>query len=398
MPSSTAFRKPRTGARPCGCSANRCAICEGTFSPSLPFIEDGHRYPSEVKRLGRVVNTFTDASLEDLQDICTVHFGVRPSDQQLHNWTTDDTREIVENDLPQYSGIYTYDEQHLRINGERAYRFTLYDDLMDAPVGERIADRLTKDTVCDFLTDLLDDKPAYVITTDGRDEYAEIVEDDVDAFHHRCHFHFLRNGEKKLRNEVFRSVRHSDAEKLHAAIVWSEFKSVFATPSYAAALRWFEAVLNKVEHLPSSVRMYVAEVMENFDKFLLHLRDEWVPSTTNNCERYFGHTKPTLDPRRFRSVEGARSYLKTQMTVPDGQARADLQMRHRSRWRASSFPPSIWKRSRTYSRKRSNTICGVVISKLGERDPDALAAPFGAAALGCVEYCCSITNESKKCD
>jgi len=191
----------------------------------------------------------------------------------------------------------------------------LYDDLMDAPVGERVADRLTKDSVRDFLTEILDDKPAYVITTDGRDEYAEIVEDDLNAFHHRCSFHFLRNAEKKLRNTVFRSVRHSDAEKLHAAIVWSEFKSVFATRSYPAALWRFEAVLDKVEHLPSTVRTYVEEVMENFDKFLLYLRNEWVPSTTNNCERYFGHTKPTRIKRRFRSVEGARSFLKTQMTV-----------------------------------------------------------------------------------
>jgi transposase-like protein len=178
-----------------------------------------------------------------------------------------------------------------------------------------IADRLTKDTVQDFLRELLDNKPAYVITTDGRNEYAEIVEDDINAFHHRCRFHFLRNAERKLRNEVFRSVRHSDAEKLHAAIIWSEFKSVFAAPSYAAALRRFEAVLDKVEYLPSPVRKYVKEMMENFDKFALHLRDEWVPSTTNNCERYFGHTKPTRIKRRFRSVEGARSFLKTQMTI-----------------------------------------------------------------------------------
>lgn len=293
----------------------RCSICGSTFSPSLSSVEDNHQYPSEVKRLGRVVNAFTDASLENLQDICTVHFGVRPSDQQLSNWITEDTREIVENDLPQYSGVYTYDEQYLHIDGERAYRFVLYDDLMDAPVGEHVADRLTKDAVRDFLTALLENKPAYVITTDGRDEYAEIVEDDIDAFHHRCSFHFLRNGEKKLRNTVFRSVRHSNAEKLHAAIVWSEFKRVFAAPSYEAALRRFEAVLDKVEHLPSVVRTYVEEVMENFDKFLVHLRDEWVPSTTNNCERYFGHTKPTRIKRRFRSVEGARSFLQTQMAV-----------------------------------------------------------------------------------
>jgi IS1 family transposase len=310
----TYTRNPN-GRAPVRVQRYRCSICGRTFSPSLSYVEDRHQYPAEVKRLGRVVNAFTDASLENLQDICIVHFGLRPSDQQLCNWITEDTREIVESDLPQYSGVYTYDEQYLRIGGERAYRFVLYDDLMDAPVGERVADRLTKDAVHDFLTELLDDKPAYVITTDGRDEYAEIIEDDVDAFHHRCHFHFLRNAEKQLRNAVFRSVRHSNAEKLHAAIVWSEFKSVFAAPSYAAALRRFEAVLDKIEHLPTAVGTYVEEVMENFDKFLVHLRDEWVPSTTNNCERYFGHTKPTRIKRRFRSVEGARSFLKTQMTV-----------------------------------------------------------------------------------
>ena len=125
-----------------------------------------------------------------------------------------------------------------------------------------------------------------MITTDGRDEYAEIVEDDPNAFHHRCYFYFLRNVEKKLRNTVFRSVRHSNAEKLHAAIVWSEFKSVFAAPSHVAALRRFEAVLDKVEHLLTMVRTYVEEVMENSDKFLVHLRGEWtlLPSLMKHVE------------------------------------------------------------------------------------------------------------------
>jgi hypothetical protein len=49
------------------------SICGRTFSPSLSYAEDGHQYPIEVKRLGRLVNAFTDTSLENLQDICTVH-------------------------------------------------------------------------------------------------------------------------------------------------------------------------------------------------------------------------------------------------------------------------------------------------------------------------------------
>ncbi|MFC4990607.1 hypothetical protein ACFPFO_23245, partial [Saliphagus infecundisoli] len=207
------------GREPVRVQRYRCLTCGGTFSPSLSYIKDDYWYPDEIRRLVRVVNAFTDASLERLQDICTVHFAVRPSDQQIRNWITEDTGEIVENDLPICSGIYTYDEQYLWVDGKRKYRFLLYDDLMGAPVAEQAVDDCSKATVREFLTAALDDKPVFVVTTDGRSEYAEIVEDDLGAFHHRCHFHFLKNGEKKLRNKVFQSVRYSNAEKLHAAIV-----------------------------------------------------------------------------------------------------------------------------------------------------------------------------------
>jgi len=311
------YRRNPHGRGPVRVQRYQCQDCLESFSPGLSFIDDGHRYPREISRLVRVVNAFTDASLEQLQDVCTVHAGVRPSDQQIHNWITEtaQTGEIVANDLPVYSGIYTYDEQYLRIDGTRVYRLTIYDDLMQAPVAEYLADRCTKPIVRDFLQSALTDKPTYVITTDGRSDYAELIEDDLDAFHHRCQFHFLGNGERTLRNEVFRSVRHSQTEKVRAAVVWSEFKQVFAAPTYERAVRRFEAVLDKVEQLPGKLRAYVEEVMGDFEKFALHLRDEWVPSTTNNLERYYGHTKPTQIKRRFRSLEHARSFLQTQMRV-----------------------------------------------------------------------------------
>ncbi len=124
-----------------------------------------------------------------------------------------------------------------------------------------------------------------MITTDGQSDYPEIVEDDLGAVHHWCNFYFIKNGEKSLRTSIFKSVRYPDLEKFHSAIVWSELKSVFAAPSYEGELRRFEAVLDKIEHLPSELRTYVEQVMENFDKFAVYLRDESVPSTTNNLER-----------------------------------------------------------------------------------------------------------------
>ena len=54
---------------------------------------------------------------------------------------------------------------------------------------------------------------------------------------------------------------------------------------------------------------------QSFDRVALHLRHEAVPSTTNNLERYYGHTKPTRIKRRFRSFQHAQAFLKRQMRV-----------------------------------------------------------------------------------
>lgn len=168
-----------------------CALC-GSFAPSHPPVEDDHRYPRAVTQLVDAVDAFADASLEGIQDILTVHYGVRPSDQHIHNSLTEPTAKIVENDLPVYSGVYTYDEQYLTVNGYRAYRLTLYDELMRTPVAESVVDQCSKETVREFLTSALAEKPTAVITTDGRSDYPEIVHDDLGAVHHRCRFHFTK--------------------------------------------------------------------------------------------------------------------------------------------------------------------------------------------------------------
>jgi len=291
-----------------------CANC-CSFSPTHPSVADDRHYPRAVTQLATAVDVLTDSSLENRQDLLTIHYGVRPSDQQIHNWCSERTAEIVANDLPVCSGIYSYDEQYLTIDGNRAYRLTVYDELLRAPVDDRFGDRCTKETVREFLTTVLAEKPVHVVTTDGRSDYPDIIEDDLDAAHHRCNFHFLKNGEQNLQNTVFESVRYNNTKRLRGAIIWSEFKRVFAAQSYEAAARRFEAVLDHIEHLPKELRTPVEEVMENFDTFLGHLRHEAVPSTTNNLERYYEHTKPTQIKRRFRSTEHARAFLKQQMRL-----------------------------------------------------------------------------------
>lgn len=190
-------------------------------------------------------------------------------------------------------GRNPYDELYITIDDSCAYRLTVYDELLHAPVEDGFGDRCIKEAIREFLTTVLVEKPVHVVTTDGRSDYPDIIEDELDAAHHRCNFHFLKNGEQKLQNTVFESVQYNNTERLYNAIVWSEFKRVFAAQSYEATVRQFEAVLGHIEHLPKELRTPDEEVMENFDTFLGHLHHEAVPSTTNNLERCYERTKPT---------------------------------------------------------------------------------------------------------
>lgn len=305
-----------------------------SFTESLDWIKDGYQYPLFVIRLCLAVFVLTDASLGTIQDIVTITLNERPSKQRINEWASNATGdqdrhrtptqfgEVVTNDLPTYSGIYTYDEQFVTVAHRDAYRLTVYDSLMQAPVAEQLLTRCTKEVVTEFLTTALAEKPIFAVTTDGRSDYAEIVENELGALvadecaveHHRGLFHFLRNIEDALKREL-ESVRYSSQRKCRMAVVTSEFKQALREGSYPAAVRRFEDVLGKLAPLSPKLEGYVMDVMERFDTFAGYLRDEWVPSTTNDCEQYYSHTQSAQRLRRLRSPEQANGVLWQQQRI-----------------------------------------------------------------------------------
>ena len=307
-----------------------------SFSESLDGVKDGYRYPTIIIRLCLAVYVLTDASLGTIQDIVTITFDERPSRQRINEWISDTIGDperhrkptkfgkLVQNELPTYSGIYTYDEQYIEIDHGDAYRLTLYDSLMQAPVAELVVSSLKKEVIAEFLTNALADKPIYAVTTDGRSDYAEIVEDDLGELvaeecgvaHHRCLFHFLRNIRDALSREL-ESVHHSNQRKVRMAIVTSEFKQALRAQSYPAAVRRFEQVLDrdKLEPLPPKLEKYVSDVMEQFDTYVGHLRDEWIPSTTNDCEQYYSNTQSAQRLRRLHNLERINGVLWQQQRI-----------------------------------------------------------------------------------
>jgi hypothetical protein len=307
-----------------------------SFSESLDGVKDGYRYPTIIIRLCLAIYILSDASLGTIQDIVTITFEERPSRQRINEWIDDeignpgrhrkstDFGKIVMNELPTYSGVYTYDEQYIDIDHGDAYRLTVYDSLMQAPVAEQVVSSLKSEVVSEFLTTALAEKPIYAVTTDGRSDYAEIVEDELGELvaqecgvaHYRCLFHFLCNITDALSREL-ESVRHSQQRKVRMAVVTSEFKQALRAQSYPEAVRRFEQVLDesKLNPLPPKLEGYVCDVMEQFDTYVGHLRDEWLPSTTNDCEQYYSNTQSARRLRRLRDLERINGVLWQQQRI-----------------------------------------------------------------------------------
>lgn len=324
------------------CTSTKCET--STFTPSLPFIEDGYQYVDEMRQLVRSVYIHTAATLDGLQDLCIDQYHVKPATSTIDEWIHDglpiddesiDRREVqtddaatsvavVENPLPTYSGVYELDEFYMTIAGERKYRVTVWDHLMQAPVAEGIADRRTKDAIKEVVEPVLRTKPILACITDGWSGAAALVADELGGLHYRCTFHKVCNLWTAL-GEGLGERDDEDLTPLERAAVFrvaTEVRQLLSEQSvpdadqrYAEANQRFAAVLDEIEHVPESMQDQLRVIEENFEKFAAHLREEWLPGTTNGVERYYSLTQPSRVNHRFHSVDRALSFLQTQMTL-----------------------------------------------------------------------------------
>jgi hypothetical protein len=323
--------------------------CErSSFTPSLPFIGDKYEYVDEMRDLVQSVYIYTPATLDQLQDLCIDQYHVKPSTSAIDEWIqetvsideeaidrrevqTDDDDEatsvaVVENPLPTYSGVYELDEFFMTIAGERKYRVTIWDHLMQAPVAEGIADRRTKDAIREVVEPVLRTKPMLACLTDGWSGAASLVADELGGLHYRCMFHKVSNlwealGEDLTQmdddDEEFTWLDRTAALRVATEVrqLLSEYSVPAADQRYTDARQRFEAVLDEIEHVPESMGTQLGVIDENFEKYAAHLREEWLPGTTNGVERYYSLTQPSRVNHRFQSVDRALSFLQTQMTL-----------------------------------------------------------------------------------
>lgn len=319
---------------PLGIQQYECRSCDHSFSPSLPFIEDGFCYTDDLRRDVQAADLIYLATTNHHETFATVRHGVTPSRTALYDWAhstaaedrTTPTEQVVVNDLPTYSGVYLLDEDWITIDGKRWYRVTVFDALMKAPVLEGLTEAKDNEAIKRVVEPGLWDKPMRAIVTDGRSGSASLVADELGALHYRCGAHKVGNVQKAVGASLAEAGEDeedpSDMEQIAVRRIGAEVCDLLTTHSrpdglaHCAGVRdRFEDVLDEVERAPTPLQKQLRSIETNYDKFMAHHRVGWLPGTNNELENYYRHTQPDRVEHRFRSPERLLSFLDQQMTL-----------------------------------------------------------------------------------
>jgi transposase-like protein len=282
----------------------KCHHCGRKFTTRIEgVVKPNDQYARLVKEYVNAAIAKGYSSLSELQFQVFVNFGLLPSRQAVWNWIGNEVEVELEP-----SGYYCYDEEYLKIDGEKRYRLTLFDHITNIVVDETITKTLQAKEIEGFLRTVLEGKPLVAITTDGRRDYKGIIE-GLGAIHQLCVFHEVENLLEDL-YYYLRDERIEPMERMAAARLATEFQNVFRSESYGEAEEKFERLLDSYRRMPSCLKKYVDKVMVDFDRYTAFLRDPMISKTSNPVEEYFRQTSPEKVKRIYKSPHGLMKYLK----------------------------------------------------------------------------------------
>lgn len=280
----------------------RCKHCGRKFTTRMDgVVKPNDQYAALVKEYVNASISKGYSSLSELQLQVYANYGLLPSRQAIWNWIGGEAVELG------YSGYYCYDEEYLRVDGERRYRLTLFDHVANVAVEEGIVRTLAAEEIEGFLRGATRGKPLTAITTDGKREYKRIIK-GLGAVHQSCVFHLMKEMLEDLYHFLGR-VEVDAVDRMTAARLATEFQEVFRSQSYSEAEEKFEKLLDSYRGMPGCLRKHVDKVMLDFDRYTAYLRDPSISKTSNPVEEYYRQTSPEKVKRIYKTPHGLLKYL-----------------------------------------------------------------------------------------
>ena len=289
----------------------------------------------------------TGTTLRKIRDYFEWLTGVRPSHEIVRQWVNEVGEEYQKNrTVTVGSGIYNYDEQHLRIMGVRHYRLALLDAITGEVVNEMVVEELTGDNIKDFLILSLEGKNVLAVVTDGVPQYDDILKDvarelglEKKILHQLCAFHALKNFSKAVRDAI------KDIEKRKLGYT-TDYKNLKNIIKLTFNLDNKKAIQKYLKRLPGGHRKAFLKIIKDkeltlkekartiFDYIyrwhpsyhpyisnqILWIHNHWdnlthfynnsrIPKTNNNIEQHFANTNPRMVKRTFKTPSSLKNYL-----------------------------------------------------------------------------------------
>jgi transposase-like protein len=291
----------------------KCKNCGKKFITSLnSVIKSGHRYAKIFKEKLNLLIETGYRSLRKTREDFRNFFGVIPSHQTIQNWLQIKPKNKIKNTKRHYSGYYCYDEQYLRINGDRMYRLTLYDSILNIPVAEEIVPKRTPTAIKNFITQSTKNQPLISITTDHFREYKKII-DELGANHQLCIFHLF----KMIGNTVYKKLKSkklTPPEKVTLCLYFTDIKNIFRTYNQETAIKRLEQLLSHKNRIPPVIRRYlIKKIIPDFQRLTHFTRDHKIPRTSNHVENYYRQTEPEQIKTKYKTKQGILNYLQRKM-------------------------------------------------------------------------------------
>jgi len=293
----------------------RCHICENSFKVDLSHIvpKYGH-YTRDIRDQAVGYSGSRALSLGEGVELTEQISGVHLTRETVRLWKINQGNTIqtdMEIKPERWSDTYSYDEQYIKISGQKHYRCLIYDVVMRKPVSDLIVPNLEEETLRNFLKSSLAGKPVKTIITDGSTKYPSLLlELFPEASHQLCVIHAMYNAKCDF-NEAAGLGKGSDKllpqplAELYGKL-WGVF--IHSENVKEAEDRFFSIYKKRFEY-PSKVRHRLELMAGNFIRLTEYLVHDDVPMTNNPAEGYFQRTYPERIKKRFRTPEGFQAQI-----------------------------------------------------------------------------------------
>ena len=246
-------------------------------------------------------------SLRSISKIMELLEHAHPSAQTIKNYISEESEKLkkLRKNIT-LSGHYGYDEQYIKINGEKYYILAIIDVKTRLLLDFDVVPHLKKKTIKRFIDNATKEHLKCSLTTDNKKVYRSISR-ELGFKHNLCIFHLLKNFfalfdkicNEKLENEELRLIIEQD----------TEIQDMLYSNTYKRAEKRFNQLLNEINKFPEEFQKFLTNMKPVFREFMGHLIDKNLESTNNAMENFFGVNFPKKLKYLFKTVTGVKNYL-----------------------------------------------------------------------------------------